>query len=131
MRSREAEQTLKAVREQLAADAADLRLPESPEALPAVETELDHYRDTQVRLEQAAHELRLGAAGMAAQLARETEARDDLQQREQESGGGPRSKRKKPLPGLKCCATWSAPGSRSCSGSSPKPVSRSKPARSR
>ena len=85
MRSHEAEQTLKAVREQLAADAADLRLPESPEALPALATELDHYRDTQVRLEQAAHELRLALPEWQRQLARETEARGDLQQREQES----------------------------------------------
>ncbi|MBX3567498.1 MAG: TIGR02680 family protein [Rhizobiaceae bacterium] len=80
-----AEQALKAVREQLATDAADLRLPESSEALPAVEAELDHYRDTQVRLEQAAHELRLAMPEWRRQLAREDEARDDLRQREQES----------------------------------------------
>jgi len=85
VRCRGAEQALKTVREQLAADAADLRLPESPEALPAVETELDHYRDTQVRLEQAAHELRLALPEWQRQLARENEARGDLQQREQES----------------------------------------------
>ncbi|MDQ6435228.1 TIGR02680 family protein [Mesorhizobium sp. LHD-90] len=85
IRCREAEQALKAVREQCAADAADLRLPETPEALPAVETELDHYRDTQVRLGQSAHELRLALPEWQRQLARETEARSDLQQREQES----------------------------------------------
>src|SRR5205823_928321 len=43
LRRIEAEQALTAVRKQLAADAADLRLPESPAALPAVETALDHY----------------------------------------------------------------------------------------
>ncbi|KFC69067.1 ATPase involved in DNA repair [Bosea sp. LC85] len=85
MRCREAEQALKAVREQLATDAADLRLPGSPEALPAVETELDQYRDTQVRLEQAAHGLRLALPEWQRQLARENEARSDLQQHEQES----------------------------------------------
>lgn len=85
IRCREAEQALKAVREQCAADAADLRLPEAPEALLAVETELDHYRDTQVRLAQAAHELRLALPEWQRQLAREAEVQGDLQQREHES----------------------------------------------
>ncbi|CCV11891.1 TIGR02680 family protein [Mesorhizobium sp. STM 4661] len=85
MRCHEAEQALKVVRERLATDAADLRLPESPEALSAVEAELDHYRDTQVRLEQAARELRLALLEWQRQLAREDETRGDLQQREQES----------------------------------------------
>ncbi|MGX7871560.1 TIGR02680 family protein [Mesorhizobium sp. ORM6] len=80
MRCREAEQALKVVREQLATDATDLRLPESPGALPGVEAELDHYRDTQVRLEQAAH----ARLEWQRQLARENETRGDFQQREQE-----------------------------------------------
>lgn len=81
---RKAEQALKTVREQLAADAADLRLPESAAALPTVEMQLEHYRDTQVRLEQAAHELRLAEPEWRRHVARETESRGDLTQREQE-----------------------------------------------
>jgi len=84
MRCREAEQALDMLREKLAADAADLRLPESPDALPAVETALDHYRDAQVRLAQGAHELRLALPEWQRQRARESEARGDLQQREEE-----------------------------------------------
>ncbi|WP_244846025.1 TIGR02680 family protein [Mesorhizobium sp. L-8-3] len=83
-RCREAEQALKAVREQLAADAMDLRLPQAPGALPAVETALDHYRDTQARLEQVAHEVRLALPDWQRQLAREGEARSDMRQREEE-----------------------------------------------
>ena len=83
-RCREAEQTLKALRAQLAADAADLRLPASPAALPAIEAELDHYRDTGVRLEQAAHELRLAVPEWRRQVTRERESRGDLEQREKE-----------------------------------------------
>ncbi|MDX8524161.1 TIGR02680 family protein [Mesorhizobium sp. MSK_1335] len=81
---REAKQALKAVREQLAADAADLRLPESPDALPLVEAALEHYRDAQVQLDQAAHELRLALPEWQRQRAREDEARGDLRQREEE-----------------------------------------------
>ena len=83
-RRRDAEQALTAVRERLAADAVDLRLPLAPTSLPAVETALDHYRDTQVRLEQAAHELRLALPEWRRQLTREEEARGDLAQHEQE-----------------------------------------------
>ena len=50
-RSREADLALQAVREQLVTDAADLRLPVSPAALPAIEKALEDYRDTQVRLD--------------------------------------------------------------------------------
>ncbi len=83
-RCREAEQALKAVREQRAADAVDLRLPETPDALPAVETALDHYRDLQARLEQAAHEFRLALPEWQRQRAREHEARSDLRHREED-----------------------------------------------
>lgn len=83
-RCREAEQALKAMREKRAADAADLRLPESPDALPAVETALDHYRDAQAGLEQAAHELRLALPEWQRQRSRESEARSDVRQREEE-----------------------------------------------
>jgi uncharacterized protein (TIGR02680 family) len=84
MRCRQAEEALNAIREQLAADAADLRLPESPDALPAVEKALDHYRDALVRLEQAIHELRLALPELHRQRAREIEARNDARQREEE-----------------------------------------------
>ncbi|WP_167480957.1 TIGR02680 family protein [Mesorhizobium waimense] len=83
-RCREAEQALKAVREQLAADAVDQRLPEIPEALPAIQAALDHYRDAHVRLEQVAHEVRLALPERQRQRARESEARNDVRQREEE-----------------------------------------------
>lgn len=83
-RCHEAEQTRKAVREQLAADAVDLRLPESPDALPVVETALENYRDAQVRLAQAAHELRLALPDWQRQRTREEEARSDMRQREED-----------------------------------------------
>lgn len=84
IKCREAEQALKTVRDQFAADAADLRLPESPDALPAVETALEHYRDAQVRLGQAAHELRMALPEWQRQRAREDEARGDVRQREED-----------------------------------------------
>jgi uncharacterized protein (TIGR02680 family) len=83
-RCREAEQALKAVREQRAADAVDLRLPETPDPLAAIETALDHYRDAQARLEQAAHEFRLALPEWQRQRARESEALSDLRQREED-----------------------------------------------
>jgi uncharacterized protein (TIGR02680 family) len=78
LRRSEAEQALTAVRKQLAADATDLRLPESPAALPAVETVLDHYRDALARLVQAALELRLVLPELTRQRARQEEAGEDL-----------------------------------------------------
>lgn len=83
-RCRQAEQAFKVARERRAADAADLRLPETPDALPAIETALDHYRGAQARLEQAAHELRLALPEWQRQRSRETEAHSDLRQREEE-----------------------------------------------
>ncbi|MDX8535792.1 TIGR02680 family protein [Mesorhizobium sp. VK25A] len=79
-----AEKALEAVREQLAADAADLHLPESPDALRILETALQHYRDAQVRLEQAVHELRLAMPEWQRQRIREDEARGDMRQREED-----------------------------------------------
>lgn len=83
-RCREAEQAFKAVCKQRAADAADLRLPEMPDTLPAVETALDHCRDAQVRLQQTAHEFRLARPEWQRQRARENEAHGDLRQREED-----------------------------------------------
>jgi uncharacterized protein (TIGR02680 family) len=84
MRCREAEKALKAARDQRAADAADLRLPETPDALPAVERALDRFRDEQARIEQAAHEVRLALPEWQRQRARESEARGDLRHREED-----------------------------------------------
>ncbi|WP_292180007.1 TIGR02680 family protein [Mesorhizobium sp.] len=83
-RCRGVEQALKASRELRAADAMDLRLPEMPDALPAVEAALDHYRDAQARLEQAAHEFRLALPDAQRQRTRELEARSDVKQREED-----------------------------------------------
>jgi uncharacterized protein (TIGR02680 family) len=77
-RRSKAERALQRVREQLAADAADMRLPELPAALSAVEAALDRYRDTLAQLVQAVHELRLALPDFQRQSAREKEARDDL-----------------------------------------------------
>jgi hypothetical protein len=54
LRCNEALEALKAARERLATDAADLRLPGSPEALTAIEAALDRYRDLLPQLVQAA-----------------------------------------------------------------------------
>ena len=80
---RAADQAAQAARQALARDAADLRLPESPAALPAVETALGRYDDAQARLAQAAHELRLAVPELQRQQGRETEVRADLQQRDE------------------------------------------------
>jgi uncharacterized protein (TIGR02680 family) len=77
-RYHEAEQALQAARRRLAADANDLRLPVSPAHLPAIETALNHYHDAQLRLVQAAHELRLAQPNLKRQRDRESEARGDL-----------------------------------------------------
>jgi len=82
-RCRETEQALHSLRQRLAADAADLRLPASPADLPAIETALDRYHDAQLRLAQAAHELRLALPELWRQRDRESEARDDLQNRQE------------------------------------------------
>ena len=109
-RCREAEQALMAVRNQLAADAADLRLPASPASLQAVETELDDCRDTHVRLEQAAHELRLALPEWRRQRTREA-CRATISISAKRSARLPASRRKRPPPGFMCCGIWWAPKS--------------------
>ncbi|KAA5602460.1 TIGR02680 family protein [Blastochloris sulfoviridis] len=74
-----AEQALKAARERLATDAADMRLPDSAEALMDVETALERYRDTLGQLAQAGHEVRLAAPELQRSRVREDEARADLE----------------------------------------------------
>ena len=77
MRCSEALEVLRAARERLAADAADLRLPRSPEEVAAVEAALDRYRDSLPDLVQAAHELRVALPDLQRQRLREIEARND------------------------------------------------------
>ncbi len=77
-RHRAAERALKAARNQLTADAADMCLPENPEALLGVESALDHYRDTLGRLTPAGQELRLAVPDLLRYRAREAEARTDV-----------------------------------------------------
>lgn len=83
---RESEQAMQTVRERLATDAVDLRLPTSAAELPAIETALNHYHDAQVRLTQAVHELRLALWDLQRQSARETELRDDMKKHEEQLG---------------------------------------------
>jgi uncharacterized protein (TIGR02680 family) len=73
-----AEQGLKAARDRFAADAADMRLPEGAEALLAVQSALDRYRDTLAQLMPAGHELRLAFPELVRCRMRENEAREDL-----------------------------------------------------
>lgn len=77
LRCNEALETLKAVRERLVTDAADLRLPVSLEALAAIEAALDRYRDLLPQLVQVAHELRVALPDVQRQRLRESEARND------------------------------------------------------
>ncbi|BBF92159.1 hypothetical protein BLTE_08440 [Blastochloris tepida] len=81
-----AEQALKAARERLATDAADMRLPDSAEALMDVEAALDRYRDTLGQLAQAGHEVRLAAPELQRSRLREDEARADLEMNEERLG---------------------------------------------
>ena len=78
LRCSEAFEALKAARERLALDAADLRLPASQETLAAIEAALDRYRDFLSQLVQATHELRLALPELQRQRQREEEARDDM-----------------------------------------------------
>ncbi|MDO8974437.1 TIGR02680 family protein [Reyranella sp.] len=79
----EAIAALKAARDRLAADAADLRLPVSSEALVAIEAALDRYRDILPSLLHAAHELRLAVPDLNRQRQRELEALTDKTQSEE------------------------------------------------
>lgn len=77
-RRREAEQALKLASERLTEDAADLRLPESTEALLGVEAALDRYRDALGQVAQAGHEVRLAVPELQRSRIREGEARADV-----------------------------------------------------
>jgi uncharacterized protein (TIGR02680 family) len=80
----EADQTVKELRQQLATDAADLRLPTSLTDLSLIETKLGEYNDAQLRLSQAAHELRLAIPELERQRSRENETRGDLNRLEEQ-----------------------------------------------
>ncbi|MBV9532145.1 MAG: TIGR02680 family protein [Bradyrhizobium sp.] len=73
-RRRAAAQALKVACERLAADAADMRLPESRETLLSVESALQHYRDTLGQLTPVGRELRLAVPELLRYRAREAEA---------------------------------------------------------
>ncbi|XSC42458.1 hypothetical protein ACF1BQ_029105 [Bradyrhizobium sp. RDT10] len=80
----EAAQALQTVRQRLAADATDLRLPALSAELPAVEMALNHYHDAQLRLAQAVHEVRLALPELQRQRNRENETRDDLKKQDEQ-----------------------------------------------
>jgi uncharacterized protein (TIGR02680 family) len=80
----EVEQALQAVRQRLAADAADLRLPLSSAELPAVETALNHYHDAQLSLTHSTRELRVALPDLQRHRSRENEGRDDLNKHEEQ-----------------------------------------------
>jgi uncharacterized protein (TIGR02680 family) len=83
-RCREAEQALTHVRERVAADAADLRLPLAANELATIEAALDQYQDAQLRLAQAIRELRTALPDLQRQQSRENELRADLAMREKQ-----------------------------------------------
>ena len=71
---------LKNCRDALAADAADLHLPATADALESVASALMHFGETLHALFQAANELRLAAAELANQQLRTQEAQTDADQ---------------------------------------------------
>jgi chromosome segregation ATPase len=77
-RYQDAELALNCTRQQLAADAADLGLPAAAAALPAVETAVDDFFETQSHLCQAASELRQALPELQRQRRIEQESLDDL-----------------------------------------------------
>lgn len=79
-----ADQAAQAMRQTLAHDAADLRLPENADALPPIETALNGFDEAQRDLLQAARELRLALPAWQRQHEREAEAQADVQQREEQ-----------------------------------------------
>ncbi len=81
---RAADQAARAVRQMLAQDAADLRLPDSAAALPPIETALDGFDEAQRDLLQATRELRLALPAWQRQCEREAEAEADVRQREEQ-----------------------------------------------
>jgi uncharacterized protein (TIGR02680 family) len=83
-RCQKAEQALTTMRERVAVDAADLRLPLAASELSAIETTLDQYQDAQLRLAQAIRELRTALPDLQRQQGREHELRTDLAMRERQ-----------------------------------------------
>lgn len=76
---RESERRLDAARQQLVAEATDLRLLPSGSALDQVETSLNSYYEAQLHLIQTIRELRLALPELLNRRSRETEARNDLE----------------------------------------------------
>jgi uncharacterized protein (TIGR02680 family) len=78
----DAENALRMLRQQLAIDALDLRLPETVGALSAIETALEQYRQSQFQLCYSLQNLRSALPDLIRQQGREHEARDDLEKLE-------------------------------------------------
>jgi uncharacterized protein (TIGR02680 family) len=81
----EAEQVLRGTRERLATDAADLNLPASADALPAVDAALDDYLEAQAGLCHAASDVRQAIPELERQRRIELETREDLQHSQERS----------------------------------------------
>ncbi len=81
---REAERALQMVRDRLNTDAKDLRLPNSPKDLPALEAALNGYHGAQLRLAQDIRELRLAIPDLQRSRAREEEASDDKKKQDEQ-----------------------------------------------
>jgi uncharacterized protein (TIGR02680 family) len=81
-REREAEQALRTALEGLSRDAVDLSLPESAEALHAVEAAITRFREAVSELVQAVNDVRFVQPELGRQRAREDEARRDFAQRQ-------------------------------------------------
>jgi uncharacterized protein (TIGR02680 family) len=87
VRFEEADHALRAARKRLETDAADLNLPASADALPAVETALDGYLEAQAHLCHATGDVRLALPELARQRLIERETRDDLRSSQERSAG--------------------------------------------
>ncbi len=81
-RCREAEQALRSARQGLEETAADLRLPQAPDALRAIDAALSRFDEIQQLLAGAVLELRLAIPELRRQQGREAEATDDRQRRQ-------------------------------------------------
>lgn len=80
---RDAEQAQHAAHDRLQRDAADMRLPLAADALPPIEAALQAFNDAQYRLVQAAQEWRRAQPELLFQRSRETEALEQLKEREE------------------------------------------------
>jgi uncharacterized protein (TIGR02680 family) len=85
VRFEEAEHARRGLRERLVTDAADLNLPASADALPAVEASLDDYLEAQALLCHAASDARQALPELERQRRIEQESDDDLRHSQERS----------------------------------------------